>query len=181
MKSLIRCPEYQNKRESASLSYALWCAAFFAGIDPFDGSDRSGLLELLIAADQKRVVAATVVELMEMARSLKFTVELRLVGRHNADSEAILEPREPLAKHLMELYKYSGVCSDSAVCDQLCDPDVTFDALFELAVKAGYNLYIRLGNGLETIPSNKFSTAHPDLYELYQYRLRVWLKAVKAA
>jgi hypothetical protein len=181
MQSLVRAPEQQNERESASLSFALWCAAFFAGIDPFDGSDESGLLDVLIAGGEKRVIPATVVELVEKARPLKSTVALRLIRRTGAYTQVTLEPYEPLGETLMELFKNSGVCGDPAVRDQLCDPDVTFDTLFKLASEAGYNLYIRIYNGFHTIPSNSFSLVHPNLYELYRYRLRAVIGTVKGA
>lgn len=172
MKSLVRAPEVQHKRESVSLSYALWCAAYFAGLDPFNGSDGTGVLDVLIAGGKKEMIPATVVELIEKNRALKSTVALRLVRRTGAYTQVTLEPYEPLGETLMELFKCSGICSDPEIREQLGDPDVTFETLFKLAAEAGYNLYIRIFNGFYTIPSNSFSLVHPNLYKIYQCRLR---------
>lgn len=172
MESMIKAPEEQLIRESKSLAFALWCAAYFEAVDPFDGLDETGLSDIIVAGGRKHVIPATVVELVELARPLKSTIALRLVRRGGAYTNVTLEPYEPLGETLLDLFKNSGVCHDPAVCDQLCDPDVNFATLFRLAAEAGYNLYIRLYNGLCTIPSNSFGLMHPDLHEIFQYRLR---------
>jgi len=176
MKTLIRAPLEQEKRESTSLAFALWCVAFFASLDPFDSPAETGLVDVILAGGKNEVIPVAVVDLMDLIRPHKATIELRLVNRTGSHSEAVLEPNVPLSRNLFELFKASGVCRDAEVRDLLSDPDVTFASLFTLAAEAGYNLYVRVLYEFGTIPSNDFSVRHPNLFRIFQYRLRRYLR-----